>query len=77
MLEQRILMILKLLLNMLKIWIIFIKTLKDTTQIKNKVLIVFDDMIADLHNNKKLNKIITDSFIRGRKLNISVVFITQ
>ena len=44
---------------------------------KHKILIAFHDMIADMHNNKKLNKIITDSFIRGRKLNISVVFITQ
>ena len=44
---------------------------------KRKVLIVFDDMIADMVNNKKLNPIITELFIRGRKLNISVVFITQ
>ena len=28
-------------------------------------------------NNKKLNKIVTELFIRGRKLNISIVFITQ
>ena len=40
---------------------------------KRKVLIVFDDMI----NNKKLNPIVTELFIRGRKLNISIVFITQ
>ena len=44
---------------------------------RRKVLIVFDDMIADLINNKKLNLIVTELFIRGRKLNISVVFITQ
>ena len=44
---------------------------------KRKVLIVFDDMIADMINNKKLNSIITELFIRGRKLNISLVFITQ
>ena len=37
----------------------------------------FYDMIADMYNNKKLNKIVTDSFIRGRKLNISLVFIMQ
>ena len=37
---------------------------------KRKVLIVFDDMIADMINNKKLNSIITELFIRGRKLNI-------
>ena len=44
---------------------------------KNKILIVFDDMIADMINNKKLNSIVTALFIRGRKLNISVIFITQ
>ena len=42
-----------------------------------KILIVFDDMIADMINNKKLNPIVTELFIRGRKLNISIVFITQ
>ena len=42
-----------------------------------KILIVFDDMIADMTNNKKLNSIVTKLFIRGRKLNISPVFITQ
>ena len=44
---------------------------------KRKVLIVFDDMIADMINNKKLNLIVTELFIRGRKLNVSLVFITQ
>ena len=44
---------------------------------KRKVLIIFDDMIADMINNNKLNPIVTESFIRGRKLNISIVFITQ
>ena len=43
---------------------------------ENKTLIVFDDMIADMIN-KKLNSIVTELFIRGRKLNISLVFITQ
>ena len=38
---------------------------------------VFDDMIADMINNNKLNPIVTELFIRGRKLNISIVFITQ
>ena len=42
-----------------------------------KILIVFDDMIADMINNKKLNLIVTELFIRGRKLNVSLVFITQ
>ena len=44
---------------------------------ENKVLIVFDDMIADMIHNKKLNSIVTELFIRRRKLNISLVFITQ
>ena len=44
---------------------------------KRKVLIIFDDMIADMINNKKLDSIVNDLFIRGRKLNISIVFITQ
>ena len=44
---------------------------------KCKVLIVFDDKIADMLSNKKLNSIVTKLFIRGRKLNISLVFITQ
>ena len=44
---------------------------------EHKILIVFDDMIADMINNKKLNSIVTELFIRGRKLNISIVFITQ
>ena len=44
---------------------------------ENKILIVFDDMIADMIHNKKLNSIVTELFIRGRILNISLVFITQ
>ena len=44
---------------------------------ENKILIVFDDMIADMINNKKLNSIVTELFIKGRKLNISLIFITQ
>ena len=44
---------------------------------KRKALIVFDLMIADMTNNKKLNLLVTELFIRGRKLNISIVFITQ
>ena len=47
------------------------------TDKERKILIVFDDMIADMINNKKLNSIVTELFIRGRKLNISLVFITQ
>ena len=44
---------------------------------KRKVLIIFDNMIADIINNNKLNPIVTELFIRGRKLNISIVFIMQ
>ena len=44
---------------------------------KRKIIIVFNDMIADMINNKKLNPIVTQLFIRGRKLNIFIVFITQ
>ena len=44
---------------------------------KRKILTVFDEMIADMINNKKLNPVVTELFIRGRKLNISIVFITQ
>ena len=52
------------------------KNIEDYNPIKKrKVLIIFDDMIADIAD--KLNPIVTELFIRGRKLNISIVFITQ
>ena len=44
---------------------------------KQIILIVFDDMIADMVSNKKLNPIVTELFIRARKLHIYLVFITQ
>ena len=44
---------------------------------ERKILIVFVDMIADIIKNKKLNSIVTELFIRGRKLDIFLVFITQ
>ena len=44
---------------------------------KRKILIVFDDMIADIMSNKRFQAIIKESFIRCRKLNILLVFITQ
>ena len=44
---------------------------------KRKILIVFDDMIADIMTNKKFQAIIKEFFIRCRNLNISLVFITQ
>ena len=43
---------------------------------KSKILIVFDDVIADMLNNKKRNSIVTELFTRGRKLKNSLVFIT-
>ena len=54
------------------------KNIEDYNPGKNrKVLIIFDGMIADMINNNKLNPIVTELFIRGRKLNISIDFITQ
>ena len=44
---------------------------------KHEILIVFDDMIANMINKKRLNPIATELFIRGRKLNICIVFIIQ
>ena len=59
-------------------WMMFIKTLKECNPNENrKILIVFDDVIADMLSNKKHNPIVTELFIRGRKLNISLVFISQ
>ena len=44
---------------------------------KRKVLIVFDDMIAGMINNNKLNKIVTELFTTGKEFDTSIVFITQ
>ena len=44
---------------------------------EKKMLIAFDDMIADIIHHKKLNSIVAKLFIRGRTLNIFLVFITQ
>ena len=44
---------------------------------KRKKFIVFEDMIANMLNNKKVNPIVIELFVRGRKLNIALVFITQ
>ena len=44
---------------------------------ENEILKVFDDMTANMITNKKINSIVTELFIRGRKLNICLVFITQ
>ena len=54
------------------------KNIEDYNLIKKrKVFIVFDDMIADMINNNKLNPVVTELFVRGRKLNISIVYIMQ
>ena len=44
---------------------------------KRKVLIVFDNMISDIEANKKFSPVVTELFIRERKLNISLVFVSQ
>ena len=44
---------------------------------KRKIFIVFDDMIANIISNKKHNQIVTEIFIRERKVNISTVFISK
>ena len=68
MFEQSILMILKLLLNTQITQMIFIKTLKNKVLIKKReILMVFDDMIADMLSNKKLNRMVTELFITGKK----------
>ena len=54
------------------------KNIEDYNLRKNrKILIVFDDMIADMINNKKLDSIVSELFTRGRIINISIVFISQ
>ena len=49
----------------------------DNPDKENKILIVFDDMIAGMIHNKKLGSIFTELLIRGTKLNVSLVFVTQ
>ena len=44
---------------------------------KRKILLVFNDIIADMLNNKKHNPILNDLFISGRKLNIFLVFFSR
>ena len=53
------------------------KNIEEYNPDKNRKTIVFDDMIADMLSNKKLNPIVTEIFIRERKLSISLVLITQ
>ena len=57
---------------------IFMKILKNTIQIRNEnLLILFDDMIADILSNKKPNSLVTKLFVTGRDVNIYLVFITK
>ena len=44
---------------------------------KREILTLFDDMIADMLSNTKLNPIVTELFVRGRKLNKYLVFMTN
>ena len=44
---------------------------------KHKIMIAFDDIVADMLSNKKLNPVVTKLFIRSREPNISLAFITQ
>ena len=60
----------KLLIMSMKIW-------KTIIQQRKKVPIVLDDMIAGMEANEILSPIVTELFLRGRKLNISPVFISQ
>ena len=53
------------------------ENINDYNPIRKRKKIVFDDMIADIITNKKFQAIIKELFIRCRKLNISLVFITQ
>ena len=57
------------------LWVSFMRILNPNK--KRRILIVFDDLIADIMTNKKFQAIIKELFIRCRKLNISLVFITQ
>ena len=65
-------MVQNLLLNilLLLIWMIFIEILKNTIQTE------IDDVISDMVSNKKLNPIVTELFIRGRKLNVPCFYYT-
>ena len=69
-------MILKLLLNTQLIWMKFIKILKNPNK-NRKILIVFENLITDIFSDKKLNPIVTELFVKDRKLSLSLVFINN
>ena len=71
-------MIQKLLLSIQMICKMFTKTIDEYNVDKEcKILIFFDDLSADMINNKTLSSTITELYIRSRKLNIPLVFIRQ
>ena len=74
MLKQSILMILKLLLNTHMLWMMFVKTLNNTIKKTPKKLVILDYIITGMLSNNKHNPIVTELFIRGKKLNISSCF---
>ena len=58
------------------------ENLEDYSQIQkrgvlNMMILELDDMVADMESNKKLSPIVTELFLRGRKLNVSLVFLSQ
>ena len=55
---------------------IYQNIVKYSSNKKQQILIVFDDMISDMLSNKKIQSIVTKLFIRSRKTNISLSFIT-
>ena len=59
------------------IYVMFVKISIIKIPVKKRKYKPFDDTIADMINNKKLNSVVTELFIRVRKLNIYLVFITQ
>ena len=65
------------LLNILILWMIFYQILKIIIKKRRKVLIVFDDIISQVMSDKNAQKVLKDLFIRCRKLNISLCFLTQ
>ena len=70
--------LMKFLLNTQIIWMIMYKNIEEyNPDKKRKILIVFDNMVADMLTDEKLNLVLTPLFIRGRKLKISLVFISQ
>ena len=70
-------MILKFSLDTSKIQITFKNIEEYNTNKKHQILIIFDDMVADMLSNKNLKPIVIELFVKGTKRNISFVFITE